>query len=83
MLIRRFKTTTSFRKRGKNVQRGEGEAYFLLTVLGLAVLVSVGFFAIGWIQDIKEKRANYGKKPEAEATPPVNIEEMGSYEVHY
>lgn len=68
----------------RNTQKGEGESGVLFLVLGVAIAISVIYFAIGWIRDVKDARSGYGKSHEAPvATPPKSVEEMGDYEVHY
>ncbi len=65
-------------------QRGEGESGFLLLIIGIAVIISLGYFSIGWIKQIKENRSNYGKKEvNTDAPPPKSPEEMGGYEVTF
>lgn len=69
----------------KRADAGEGEAGFLLIIIGAAVAISVGYFTIGWIRDVKDARANYGKKGAVnqDAPPPKSLEDMGGYEVTY
>lgn len=69
----------------KDFQKGEGESSILLTILGAAVALSVGYYAVQYIQEVKESRikGKAGSASDENRPPPRSIEEVGGYEITY
>lgn len=62
----------------KDSQKGESGVGLIMTALGIAVAISIGYWAIGFIAQIKESRLHPTEK--AIQTPPKSIEEVGGYD---
>lgn len=70
--------TTKFRS-----QRGEGAGGIILGALVLALVVVLGNWLLGFIQDTKDARAGNGKKKIATPTPYPVTAEPGGYSKTY
>jgi hypothetical protein len=64
-------------------QRGEGAGGIILGALVLAIVVVIGNWALGFIQDTKDARAGNGKKKYATPTPYPVTAEPGGYTKTY
>jgi hypothetical protein len=69
----------------KNLQRGEGESSVLLTIFGVAIALSIGYYVVLYIQEVKESRlkGKAGTATDENRPPPRSIEDVGGYEITY
>ena len=63
-------------------QKGEGEFGFLISIMGICILVSGTMLVLGWVKSVKDAR--YAPSTaQTDFLPPASSEDFGAYQVTY